>query len=99
MRAVAFEEDGVWVVQGIEYDICTHAKEAAEVPQAFYRAVIENICITQHLGRRPLEGIKPAPKRFREMFERAESRLMPVHELGSPELPRADMDIRLAEHA
>jgi hypothetical protein len=97
IRAVAFEEGGVWVVQGIEYDICAHAKDPAGVPNAFRRAVAENICITQHLGRRPLQGIKPAPARFREMFERAEAKVSSVHE--PEQLPIADMDIRLAEHA
>ena len=95
VRAVAFEEGGVWVVQGIEYDICAHAKDPAGVPSAFHRALAENIFITQHLGRSPLQGIKRAPPRFREMFERAAARVSAVNE---PEPPMAAMDIRLVEH-
>ncbi len=100
ISAVAFEEEGVWVVQGIEYDICTHAKDPASVPTAFMRAIAENACITQHLGREPLEGIKPAPARFKALFDEAVTQVKPVRDgLGLPHLPIAAMDIRLAEHA
>jgi hypothetical protein len=35
------------------------------------RAVAENMVIATHLGRSPFEGIKPAPDRFRSMYEEA----------------------------
>ena len=71
ISAVAFEEAGVWVVQGIEYDICTHAKDAPAFRPAFIRAIAENASITRQLGRNPLQGIKPAPARFKTMFDEA----------------------------
>ena len=98
ISAVAFEEGGVWVVQGVEYDICAHAKDPAGVPHAFQRAIAENICITRHLGRNPLEGIRPAPPHFKEMFDRAATQVRSVKDHLS-ELPITAMDIRLAEHA
>jgi hypothetical protein len=97
ISAVAFEENGVWVVQGIEYDICAHAKDPAGVPMVFGRAVVENACITEHLGRKPLQGIKPAPAKFKEMFDRASTQVNAVKAM--PDLPVAAMNIRLAEHA
>lgn len=96
--AVAFEEDGVWVVQGVEYDICTHAKDAAGVPAAFMRAIAENACIAQHLGRGALEGVRPAPARFKTMFDEAVTQVRPVQDLAAHDLPIAAVDIRLAEH-
>lgn len=95
IRAVAFEDAGVWVVQGIEFDICTHSKDPAGVPAAFMRAVVENACITEHLGRKPLQGIKPAPDRFKEMFKEAVTQGHPVKDLRLPELPAAS--IRLVD--
>jgi len=59
------------------------------------RAVIENIAVCTHLGRKPLEGIKPAPDRFRAIFEEANTKLTPVKDLGLPALPISAMDIRL----
>ncbi len=61
IRAVAYEEGGHWLVQGIEYDICARAESADLVPVAFARAVAETICIGHHLGRDPLKNIDPAP--------------------------------------
>jgi hypothetical protein len=98
ISAVAFEEAGVWIVQGIEYDICTHAKDPANVPQAFLQAIAENIRITQHLGREPLQGIKPAPAHFKELFDQALTQLRSIRDdFGVQEEPIAAMDIRLAE--
>ncbi len=100
ISAVAFEEGGVWVVQGIEYDICTHAKNPAGVPTAFLRAITENACISEHLGREPLQGIKPAPAHFKALFDEAVTQVKPVRDdLGLPHLSMAAMDIRLSEHA
>lgn len=75
INAVAFKEGDAWVVQGIEYDIVAHVYDVAKLPHAFVRAVLENILITERLGRQALEGIKPAPSRFREMYEHAETEL------------------------
>jgi hypothetical protein len=55
MRAVAFQEGDAWVIQGIEYDIVAHAFDVKKLADAFSRAVTENIVITQHLGKKPLE--------------------------------------------
>ena len=84
ISAVAFKEGDAWVVQGIEYDIVAHAYEIAKLPHAFTRAVLENIVITKHLGRKPLQGIKEAPARFRDMYERAETELRPTHPDPTP---------------
>ena len=99
INAVAFPEGEIWVVQGIEYDICTRAKDPASVPAAFMRAVAENACICEQLGRKPLEGIKPAPDRFKTMFDMARAKVSPVGDLGLPKLPISTMDIRLAQSA
>lgn len=100
LSAVAFREGDVWVVQGIEYDITAHADDVSKLPYAFMRAVIENAHIGQHLGREPLAGIKPAPARFRRMFDEAVTEVRAVKEPERPaDLPIAGWDIRVAEHA
>jgi hypothetical protein len=37
--------------------------------------------ITQHLGRAPFQGIKPAPERFRSMFEDADTEMRPLKKM------------------
>ena len=71
LSAVAYLTEGVWMVQGIEYDIRARALSPDDVPRAITAAVREQIAIDTHLGRQPFEGVKPAPTRFAEMFQKA----------------------------
>ena len=97
ISAVAFQEGDAWVVQGVEYDICAHAWDPAELPAAFARALMDNIVITESLGRSPLEGIKAAPEKFRTMFERARAQVTAVGDAVTDQrLPIGSIDIRLA---
>jgi hypothetical protein len=96
INAVAYPEGEVWVVQGVEFDICAHAVDAAGVPAAFLRAVAENVAISRHLGREPLQGIRPAPARFRTLFETSATQVRLVDSPESGAIPIARMDIRLA---
>jgi hypothetical protein len=94
LSAVAFEsEPGIWIVQGIEHDISTFVDKVQDIPEAFERTVMEYVFMTCSLGRQPLQGIKPAPEKFKKMFESARSSLALVkpHE--------RDLDIRLAASA
>jgi hypothetical protein len=100
INAVAWQEGQGWVIQGIEHDIVAHAPDVASLPDAFMRAVVENVAITIHLGREPLQGVGPAPARFRKMFETARTA---VHSVTEPprfdHLPAPKVNIRVAEHA
>lgn len=96
IRAVAYKEGDAWVVQGIEYDIAAHAWDPADLPSAFLRAVIDNVLITESLGRAPLEGIKRAPIRFEEMFNAAKAQVRSIEGVTSERLPVSGVDIRLA---
>lgn len=96
IRAVAYREGDAWIVQGIEYDIAAHAWDPADLPAAFMRAVIDNVVITESLGRAPLEGIKPAPRRFEEMFNAAKAQVSAIDRVTPPRLPVTGLDIRLA---
>jgi hypothetical protein len=99
INAVAFPEGEIWIVQGIEYDICARAKDPASVPAAFMRAVAENACICEHLGRKPLEGVRPAPDHFKAMFDMARTKVSAVGDQDLLKLPISAMDIRLAQAA
>jgi len=91
INAIAFKEGDAWVVQGIEYDIVAHAYDVSKLPHAFARAVLENIVITEHLGRKALQGIKPAPDHFREMYEHAETEMRSIRADHMP-----NVSVRLA---
>jgi hypothetical protein len=97
IRAVAFKEGDAWVIQGIDYDIVAHTYDLAKIPHAFTRAVIENILITEHLGREALQAIKPGPTRFREMYEKSDTEMRPVHfEIWQEVTIKPEVTVRLA---
>ncbi|KAF0177620.1 MAG: hypothetical protein IV086_10475 [Hyphomonadaceae bacterium] len=96
LSAIAFKEGDAWIIQGIEHDICAHAWDPADVPEAFVRAVVESMCIAEHLGKQGLESIKPAPERFREMFRLARTKVVPVDDETTARLPVRGLDIRFA---
>lgn len=96
INAVAFPEGETWVVQGIEYDIVAEAGSPSQIAAAFVKAVVENLCISEELGKEPLAGIGRAPAHFKELFDEAYAEMIRAK---VPTLPTAEMAIRLAEHA
>jgi hypothetical protein len=99
IRAVAWQEGGQWVAQGIEYDIVAHANDISLLPRAFARAVAENLCISVHLGREPMQGIKEGPEKYREIYEQAEAMLSLVRAPSlAPEIT-PDISIRVVPQA
>lgn len=99
INAIVFKEGDLWIIQGIELDIVARASDVADAPEAFMRAVVDSAVITEELGRSPLAGIKPAPERFRLMFERAKTALSPVQDVTFPRLPVNDVHLRLSSEA
>lgn len=95
MSAVAYREGDVWIVQGIDYDIVAHAHDVAALPFAFSRAVMENICITQDLGREPLQGVPPAPSKFQQLFDDATVGIVEIP-ATQPQAGRPVVSYRLA---
>jgi hypothetical protein len=82
LRAVAYKRDGMWMVQCIEHDIRARAYTIDEVPRAILQAFRERVALDQHLGKRPLEGVNPAPEAYAVMFQKAKNK-KPHTENGS----------------
>ena len=92
---VAFEDqEGLWVAQGIQYDIVATARSVPDLRKAFVRQVQANLALNAKLGREGLDGIPPAPEAYRRLWEQAEVKLEPL-----PPHPQNNIDMRLAEAA
>jgi hypothetical protein len=98
ISAIAFHDEGVWIAQCVEYDIAVSATTLPKLRKAFERAVIANICVNEKLGRSGLDGIPPAPSKFRDLFNNADTDLHPIKQAPSP-APVTIRDFRLAEVA
>lgn len=71
ISAVAYEEGGHWIVQGLEYDIIAQADSLPDAHDAFAIKILAEVGISLDLDREPLEGIEPAPTEFWTMFKDA----------------------------
>ena len=98
VRAVLFEDRGVWVAQCVEYDIAAFAASLPELPRAFERAVAANLCANADLGRDGLDGVPPAPERFERLYEEADLGVTPRRsQPGSSS--GVNVDLRVSEPA
>ena len=77
ISAVIYPEEGAFIAQGLEYDICAQGRTIAEVTKAFDKAVVANVAVCIELGRAPLDGIQPAPAKFWQMYKTAEVKIQP----------------------
>lgn len=72
-HVIAYQEADVWLAQGVEYDILARADSFDLLPTAFSEAVAKTVAIGAAFGaafdREPLDGIKPAPAKFKAMLD------------------------------
>jgi len=100
IRAVAFQEGDTWVVQGVDHDVVAQTKDLLEAPLVFLRSLISTLHINKKLGRKGLEGIKPAPAKFAALFDNATTELTPVGPLPvESSIPRPDIKLRASSSA
>ena len=77
LNAVIFPDakTGVWIAQGLEYDICAQAETLEGVQAAFERMLAATAVISKEHGHAPFGDIEPAPRKFWEMYRRAKNAL------------------------
>ncbi len=84
VSAVVFRSasaNGRWVAQCIEHDICVSAATLDELSIRLQRQLVSEIANNHRKGRVGLDGIEPAPLRFREMFEASHTELTHINGL------------------
>jgi hypothetical protein len=96
INVVVYKEGDVWIARGIEYDIVARAANPDGVPQAFAKAVAKTAQVSTQLGNGPFAGIGKAPERFPAMFDRALTRIVPIHPANTG-THAANVDMRLAQ--
>lgn len=69
-------QSGRWVAQCIEHDICVSSPTLDGLSVRLERQLVSEIANNHRKGRAGLEGIDPAPQRFREMFEASHLTIM-----------------------
>lgn len=58
-------------VQCLEYDIAAQGRGLREARRRFERTVADQLFLDAEAGKKPFEGIPPAPEEFEEMWKMA----------------------------
>jgi len=75
ISAVIFPEGDKFIAQGLEYDICAFGKTVTDAQNRFLRAVVSNAVLCVEHGKKSLEDIPPAPKKYWDMFKKSDVQL------------------------
>jgi hypothetical protein len=92
IRAVVFREGEHWVAQCLEYSYAIQARELRDLPRELGECLAAQILVSRQMGLEPFEGFEPAPRRFWELYERANPLSEPVEATASG----AQVQMRLA---
>ena len=77
INVVIYPEDGIWIAQGLQFDITARGSTPNEAVKRFDAKVGAELVMSLDLGdNHPLAGVAPAPKKFWQMFESAELRVL-----------------------
>lgn len=78
IRAVAFRRNDWWIVHCLEHHFVTQVRRLEDLAPELHRLLTLQIVACQQRGIEPFFGFSPAPRKYWEMYERAETRLMPA---------------------
>lgn len=72
VTVVLYPEEGMWVAQGLEFDITARGVSPVDASERFNAKVGAELVISFEAGdASPLSGIEPAPRKFWEMYKNA----------------------------
>ena len=64
LRVLIFQEEGLWIAQGLEYDIAAQSKSLTDLPNIFAQTIMAHIMARREHNQEPFEGINKAPDNF-----------------------------------
>lgn len=68
IRAVAFQRDGKWIAQCLEYDLCTSARTQNELARRLAAQLRLQLALDRARGAEPFQDLPRAPQRFWDMY-------------------------------
>lgn len=92
IRAVVFKEGEHWVAQCLEYRYAIQTRRLEDMPRVLRECLTAMILISRELGVEPFHGYEPAPRRYWEMYERAE----PLPETADAPESAPEVEMRIA---
>jgi hypothetical protein len=78
LRFVVLKEGSHLVAQCLQFDIAVQGRSMEQLSQRLEHTLAAQVLIDSHYGRRPFEGIEPAPKSYWQAWEKSQARLVPT---------------------
>jgi hypothetical protein len=78
INAVAFQEDGMWVAQCLEFNFVSFAPTKEELTETLLCQILDQVELDQEDGHEPFHGFRPAPPEYWSMFEQARKNSQPM---------------------
>ena len=74
VSVVIYQDDGVWIAQGLQYDITARGADPVDASERFNQKIGAEMVMSMDIGEPPLSGVPRAPKEFWDMYESAKLR-------------------------
>lgn len=97
ISAILIQEEKGWSAQCLEYDIAVQANNLTDLHYEFERALVGHISVSLELGKTPFEDLKPAPRKYWDMFNRSHHSLEGPRFPFRPSYPLPERELRVAE--
>src|SRR5262249_35790603 len=100
VSVVLYPEGGLWIAQGVQFDITARGSTPTEASERFNDKFGAELVMPIELGEQPLAGVGPAPPEFWEMYERAKMRATiddASIRLSDGATPYVHQDIKIAD--
>lgn len=76
------QPNGIWVAQGLEYDLVAQGSTQEIAKRAFERTFLARVELDKQRGRVPLSSVGKAPREYWIMFANLEQRTFNTERIG-----------------
>jgi hypothetical protein len=91
VTAVAFQENGVWIAQCLEYNVVGCAESLQDLPNELMGQILDQIAADRAAGREPFSHFKRAPQKYWDLFAGIQAKSRPIR----PRRANPQVDIQL----
>ena len=62
VSVVLYQEDGIWIAQGLQFDITARGSDPVEASERFNEKIGAEFIMSMDIGEDPLAGVPRAPR-------------------------------------
>lgn len=78
VTAVAFQDDGIWIAQCLEYNMVGCAESLLDLPNELMEQILDQVAADRAAGREPFCHFNRAPQRYWDLFAGIQEKSQPI---------------------